>query len=689
MDGRGRKTSDSRRRIVWACVAADGTSHRFTPSEPIRHPLGHDDACRDCEHVYLPSEGPRVGRNATYTFREEADTLIDAGRGAKYREAAERVRRAAGRGTSDEVSNEASLVTGWLDVFGSVIVDHYERKATHWPEVIAIDSKPLKKPSLDDETGEAISVENGEILCVVDRSAGHREGKPFLLRLGGGKDNVSWLRLFGEARLEGAPRWVVADGDLGIEKAVGIAFPEAVFYRCEGHLLKNARDAYKLDKLPEWVAREQDEFGPDAYGVPRGKQRRFKRPAVYEALQQALWSPEHWQAFVDVVERDVPATKINLRTWMAGVAELVEVQYQLRQLFPGMPRSTGQVEAKVLDKVTDRIGSRAGYFRNRRRLDILLGLIRLDIAREADSYAYMSILREHYAANGYRSNARWRDGRDVAGTSSIAHLIVVSDIEAAEERQREQNAGRLARARRQQQEQAALRAAAGLDVATGRPRRPDGPRRGAYRSMAGKVVNDFPDLRDTWDPSNELDPATTKASSRDRVSWICPVHPSHQWLATIRDRAGNQSGCPFCMDRLACPTNSVAALYPDVAKEWHPTKNRGATAHDFVRGSNKKVWWRCARKGHVWEARINARTIYGQGCLKCAREAQLDRERATNAKRERGKRILARTAKAAAQLAPLVIVDPAPDEPDLFDSDDFLRLPPMPQAVEDDPDLPF
>jgi hypothetical protein len=620
--------------------------------------LGHSAACRDCEHVYLPSEGPHVGRDATYTFREEADALIDTGRGAKYREAAERVRRAAGRGTSDDVSNEASLITGWLDVFGSVIVDHYESKATYWPEVIAIDSKPLNRPSLDEETGERISAENGEILCVVDRSAGHREGKPFLLRLGGGKDNVSWLRLFGEVRLEGAPRWVVADGDLGIEKAVGIAFPDAVFYRCEGHLLKNALDAYKAGGLPQWIKRDPDEFGPDAYGVPSGKQRRFRRPALYEALQQALWSPDYWQAFVDLVEREVPKTKPNQRSWIVGIADLVGVQYQLRQLFPGMPRSTGQVEAKVLDKVADRIGSRAGYFRNRRRLDILLGLTRLDIAREADSYAYMTMLREHYAADGYRSGARWRDGRDVAGTSSIAHLIVVSDIQAAEERGREQNAGRAARQRRQQQEQAALREAAGLDPASGRPRRPDGLRRGAYRSIARKVVNDFPDLRDTWDNANALDPATTKASSLERVNWVCPVHPSHRWPATIKERATNQTGCPFCMDRLACPTNSVAALYPDVAKEWHPSKNHGATADDFVRGSNKKVWWRCAKKGHVWEARINARTIYGQGCLKCVREAQLVRERAVNAKRERGKRALARTAKATAQLAPLVMVDP-------------------------------
>jgi hypothetical protein len=32
---------------------------------------------------------------------------------------------------------------------------------------------------------------------------------------------------------------------------------------------------------------------------------------------------------------------------------------------------------------------------------------------------------------------------------------------------------------------------------------------------------------------------------------------------------------------------------------------------------------------------------------------------------------------------------PVTAEPDLFDSDDFLVLPSIPQAVKDDPDLPF
>jgi hypothetical protein len=84
------------------------------------------------------------------------------------------------------------------------------------------------------------------------------------------------------------------------------------------------------------------------------------------------------------------------------------------------------------------------------------------------------------------------------------------------------------------------------------------------------------------------------------------------------------------------------------------------------------------------------RTIpIGQGCLNCVREAPLDRERATNAKRERGKRALARGARSIASVVPEVVNDPAAYEPDPFDSDEFLKLSPPAQAMKVDPDLPF
>ena len=63
--------------------------------------------------------------------------------------------------------------------------------------------------------------------------------------------------------------------------------------------------------------------------------------------------------------------------------------------------------------------------------------------------------------------------------------------------------------------------------------------------------------------------------------------------------------------------NSLAALNPKLAKEWHTTKN-GALLPEFVSvHSNKKVWWMC-ESGHEWQAYINSRNK-GHGCRECYR----------------------------------------------------------------------
>ncbi len=52
----------------------------------------------------------------------------------------------------------------------------------------------------------------------------------------------------------------------------------------------------------------------------------------------------------------------------------------------------------------------------------------------------------------------------------------------------------------------------------------------------------------------------------------------------------------------------MATLYPELAKQWHPTKNKDLTPYDVTPGSHKKVWWQDYR-GYEWEAIIRSRVI--------------------------------------------------------------------------------
>lgn len=65
--------------------------------------------------------------------------------------------------------------------------------------------------------------------------------------------------------------------------------------------------------------------------------------------------------------------------------------------------------------------------------------------------------------------------------------------------------------------------------------------------------------------------------------------------------------------------DSLAFLFPEIAKEWHPEKNGKLTPDLFTPGSSEYVWWLCPRCGNEWRAPISNRTK-GHGCDVCANE---------------------------------------------------------------------
>jgi len=62
---------------------------------------------------------------------------------------------------------------------------------------------------------------------------------------------------------------------------------------------------------------------------------------------------------------------------------------------------------------------------------------------------------------------------------------------------------------------------------------------------------------------------------------------------------------------------SLAELNPDLAKEWHPTKNSPLTANDVTYKNHKRIWWQC-NKGddHEWYTSVANRSK-GTNCPVC------------------------------------------------------------------------
>lgn len=70
------------------------------------------------------------------------------------------------------------------------------------------------------------------------------------------------------------------------------------------------------------------------------------------------------------------------------------------------------------------------------------------------------------------------------------------------------------------------------------------------------------------------------------------------------------------MRKLEVGVNDLASQHPEVARQWHPKRNRLAP-DEVTRGTKKNYWW-LGDCGHEWEASPVNRTKGGAGCPFCS-----------------------------------------------------------------------
>jgi len=131
----------------------------------------------------------------------------------------------------------------------------------------------------------------------------------------------------------------------------------------------------------------------------------------------------------------------------------------------------------------------------------------------------------------------------------------------------------------------------------------------------GQSLTDrFPDIAAQWHPTRNgnLRPDQVNAGTDAKVWWRC--EQGHGWEAPVSRRTRQSTGCPVCTGRkVLAGYNDLATTFPDVAAQWHPTRNGNLTPTQVSAGTGKKVWWRC-EQGHEWEVTVSSRTSGGNGC---------------------------------------------------------------------------
>lgn len=130
----------------------------------------------------------------------------------------------------------------------------------------------------------------------------------------------------------------------------------------------------------------------------------------------------------------------------------------------------------------------------------------------------------------------------------------------------------------------------------------------------------FPDIAAELDEEKSgLKANEITQSSGKKVWWKCPK--GHSYKSRIANRTHRKTGCKYCgsdgnSPRAVSNEYNLAIDNPDLAGQWHKTKNGDLTPHMFTSGSKKEIWWACD-KGCEWKAQINSRTS-GRGCPYCS-----------------------------------------------------------------------
>lgn len=152
----------------------------------------------------------------------------------------------------------------------------------------------------------------------------------------------------------------------------------------------------------------------------------------------------------------------------------------------------------------------------------------------------------------------------------------------------------------------------------------------SIKSTHPEIAKYWDDTENKDDMGNILLSENFTYGSKHEVHWICPeVCPEgciHKWTSLINSstRSKDKEFCPFCSGQKICEHTSLQAKYPEIAKEWHPTKNIDDSGNiikinKIFSVTHLYAWWLCPNKCpygcvHEYQMNVSNRTKHDQGC---------------------------------------------------------------------------
>jgi hypothetical protein len=139
---------------------------------------------------------------------------------------------------------------------------------------------------------------------------------------------------------------------------------------------------------------------------------------------------------------------------------------------------------------------------------------------------------------------------------------------------------------------------------------------------AGKKVCDWnslgakhPEIAKYWSQEhNYLTPFDILPNTHTKYWWKCDK--GHIFEMSGGHRVCGEQKCGLCFGNEISEETQLTNHSPEVAAEWHPTKNGTMTPNMFSYGERYPAWWKCS-KGHEWKTRIDTRCSNKRNCPNC------------------------------------------------------------------------
>ena len=141
----------------------------------------------------------------------------------------------------------------------------------------------------------------------------------------------------------------------------------------------------------------------------------------------------------------------------------------------------------------------------------------------------------------------------------------------------------------------------------------------------------YPEIAKQWHPAKNCGvlPSQVSYASNKEFFWLYPYddpitgrHFDFVWKAKVENRTLLGEECPFLAPspKVWMGFNDLATCYPEIAAEFHPTKNRKQTPDGIYKSSTQKLWWKCSNCGKVWYASAKERIEQGTMCSQCRKQ---------------------------------------------------------------------